>query len=86
MIICDPHSMCAAMTVVGDDVGDELLLTRKRRLRRIMPLVESRVLYLDHIRERGRDLFRVACGRDPKVSLESGAGARTRLTPVLRHG
>jgi ATP-dependent DNA ligase len=33
-------------------------------LRAIMPKVESLVLYLDHIAERGRDLFRVACERD----------------------
>lgn len=40
------------------------LLERKRRLLRILPVVEGRVLYLDHIAERGRDLFRAACERD----------------------
>ena len=29
-----------------------------------MPAVESRLLYLDHLVKRGRDLFRVACDRD----------------------
>jgi ATP-dependent DNA ligase len=29
-----------------------------------MPFIESRLLYLDHIEQRGCDLFRVACGRD----------------------
>jgi bifunctional non-homologous end joining protein LigD len=40
------------------------LLERKRRLRRIMPRVESRLQFMDHIEERGIDLFRVACDRD----------------------
>ena len=40
------------------------LLQRKRRLVRILPKVESRVLYLDHIAERGSELFRAACKRD----------------------
>jgi ATP-dependent DNA ligase len=29
-----------------------------------MPRVESRLLYLDGVPERGRDLYRVACERD----------------------
>ncbi len=29
-----------------------------------MPTIECRVLYLDHVAERGCDLFRVACERD----------------------
>jgi bifunctional non-homologous end joining protein LigD len=40
------------------------LLERKRRLLRIMPTIETRLLYLDHIEQRGCDLFRVACERD----------------------
>jgi ATP-dependent DNA ligase len=40
------------------------LLERKRRLLRIMPTVECRLLYLDLLHERGGDLFRVACERD----------------------
>ena len=33
-------------------------------LLRIMPFIESRLMYLDHIEGRGCDLFRVACERD----------------------
>jgi len=40
------------------------LLERKRRLLRIMPTIETRLLYLDLIEQRGCDLFRVACERD----------------------
>lgn len=37
---------------------------RKESLRRIMPTVECRLLYLDSIAERGIDPYRVACERD----------------------
>ena len=37
------------------------LVERKRRLLAIMPMVECRLLYLDHIEARGCDLFHVAC-------------------------
>jgi bifunctional non-homologous end joining protein LigD len=45
----------------GRDLRLLPLLERKRRPFAIMPRVESRVLYLDHIHERGVDLFREAC-------------------------
>jgi uncharacterized protein with GYD domain len=48
----------------GRDLRSLPLLERKRLLARIMPRVECRLLYLDHVRERGSDLFRVACDRD----------------------
>jgi ATP-dependent DNA ligase len=48
----------------GEDVTVLPLLERKRRLLRIMPTIETRLLYLDHIEHRGRDLFRAACERD----------------------
>ena len=47
-----------------EDLTGLPLLDRKRRLLRIMPFVESRLMYLDHIEQRGCDLFRVACERD----------------------
>jgi bifunctional non-homologous end joining protein LigD len=52
------------LSVNGEDVRALPLLERKRRLRRIMPRIESRLLYLDHFVERGRALYRVACDRD----------------------
>ena len=48
----------------GRDLRSLPLLERKRRLFAIMPRVESRALYLDHIHGRGVDLFRAACQRD----------------------
>lgn len=52
------------LEVNGSDVRALPLTERKARLRRIMPTVESRVLFLDSIAQRGCDLFRVACERD----------------------
>ena len=48
----------------GRDLRALPLTVRKARLARITPKVESRVLFLDSIAERGCDLFRVACERD----------------------
>ena len=47
-------------SVDGEDVCALPLIERKRRLRRIMPKVDTRLLYLDSIAERGRDLYRAA--------------------------
>jgi bifunctional non-homologous end joining protein LigD len=52
------------LSVNGVDLCGLPLLERKRRLQTIMPAIECRLLYLDHLAERGRDLFRVACERD----------------------
>ena len=43
----------------GRDLRSLPLLERKRRLFAIMPRIESRVLYLDHVHERGVDLYSV---------------------------
>jgi bifunctional non-homologous end joining protein LigD len=48
----------------GEDLRSLPLLERKRRLARIMPRAAGRLLYLDHISMRGRDLFRAACEQD----------------------
>ena len=48
----------------GQNLRDLPLLERKRRLGRIMPKVESRVLLMEHIGQRGCDLFAAACERD----------------------
>jgi bifunctional non-homologous end joining protein LigD len=52
------------LSVNGQDVRALPLLARKRQLRHIMPRIDSRLLYLDHVVERGRDLYRVTCERD----------------------
>jgi len=45
-------------------VQDQPLLERKRILRRLMPRIDSRLLFVDHLKARGCDLFRAACDRD----------------------
>jgi hypothetical protein len=45
-----PHFVAFDLLQVdGEDVRGEPLITRKRRLRAIMPLVDSGVLYLPHV-------------------------------------
>ena len=65
-----------ALAIDGEDLTGLPLLERKRRLLRIMPAVECRLLYLDHLEERGRDLFRATCERD----LEGVVGKWARGT------
>jgi bifunctional non-homologous end joining protein LigD len=54
------------LAVDGEDLCSWPLRERKRRLRSIMPTprVCSRLLYVDHMRERGSALFRAAGERD----------------------
>jgi ATP-dependent DNA ligase len=52
------------LSIDGEDLTGLSLVRRKHSLLRIMPTVESRLLYLDHIEQRGCDLFRIACERD----------------------
>ena len=50
------------LSVNGEDICGLPLIERKRRLRRIMPKVNTRLLYLDSIAERGRGSVS-GCGR-----------------------
>jgi bifunctional non-homologous end joining protein LigD len=52
------------LMIDGEDLRPLPLLQRKRRLLRIMPRVECWLLYLDHVAERGRDLYQAACEHD----------------------
>jgi len=52
------------LAVDGQDLRNQPLVERKRRLRAIMPRLDSRLLYVDHLRERGSALFQAACQRD----------------------
>ena len=48
----------------GADLRRVPLIARKRLLHGIMPTVDSRVRYVDHIDGRGTDFYRLACERD----------------------
>jgi len=52
------------LSVDGEDLRAKPLLERKRRRKRIMPRIASRLLYVEHVQERGAALFRAACRRD----------------------
>jgi hypothetical protein len=52
------------LEVGGEDLRDQPLAVRKRRLRQIVPRADSRLLYVDHLERRVSALFRAACARD----------------------
>ena len=60
----------------GQDLRRLPLTARKRRLARIMPRIESRVRYLDHVVARGHDLFRLVCERDVEGIVAKWARGR----------
>ena len=60
----------------GEDLRGLPLLERKRRLLGIMPRVETRVRYVDHVHETGIRFFELACERD----LEGVVGKFARGT------
>ena len=66
------------LSIESKDVTALPLLERKRRLLQIMPAVERRLLYLDHIQERGIDLFRAACKRGRGTARTGPTGAPCR--------
>jgi bifunctional non-homologous end joining protein LigD len=53
-----------ALHIDGEDLRNRPLLERKRRLRALVPRVETRFLYLDHVERRGIDLFQAVCRAD----------------------
>jgi bifunctional non-homologous end joining protein LigD len=60
-----PHFFAFDLLAVnGEDLRDRPLIERKRRLKAIMPRIESRLLYVDHVREQGTALFTAVCERD----------------------
>jgi ATP-dependent DNA ligase len=60
-----PHFIAFdALTIDGRDIRGEPLWRRKRQLRRIIPRGESRLLFLDHLQERGQALFEAVCAHD----------------------
>ena len=48
----------------GEDLRAWPLVERKRRLRRLIPSVPTRLLYVGHVQGRGKDFFEVACAHD----------------------
>ena len=60
----DPHLYAFDLLWLnGEDLRSWPLLDRKRELRKIMPR-GSRLLYVDHVVGRGKELFQLACDSD----------------------
>src|SRR6266850_622841 len=60
-----PHFIAFdVLAIDGEDLRGRPLLERKRRLRAIMPRIESRPLHHDYVDGRGVDLFDAVRGRD----------------------
>jgi bifunctional non-homologous end joining protein LigD len=64
------------LAVDGEDLRGWPLIERKRRLRRLIPLVPTRLLYVDHIKARGTDFFEVACAHDLEGIVAKAANGR----------
>jgi bifunctional non-homologous end joining protein LigD len=56
----------------GEDLRSLPLLTRKRKLKRILPAHSAHILYADHTRGGGMQLYRLAC----QLDLEGIVGKR----------
>lgn len=52
------------------------MIERKRRLRQLIASVATRLLYVDHIKARGKDFFEVACAHDLEGIVAKGANGR----------
>jgi bifunctional non-homologous end joining protein LigD len=52
------------LAIDGEDLTAKPLIERKRRLLDIMPKIQSRLLYVDHLERRGCGLYHAACERD----------------------
>ena len=62
----------------GEDLRALPLLERKQRLRRILPADSRHVLYVDHTRGSGTELYRLACQLDLEGIVAKRADSRYR--------
>ena len=70
------------LAVDGEDLQEWPLVERKRRLRRLIPSVPTRLLYVDHVEARGQGLLR---GRVCARPRGHRGQARSRSLPCGRH-
>jgi ATP-dependent DNA ligase len=64
------------LSIHGEDLRAWPLIARKPRLRQLIPSGPTRLLYVDHIEARGRDLFAVACAHDLEAIPAKPANGR----------
>jgi bifunctional non-homologous end joining protein LigD len=65
------------LPIDGEDLRGSPLVQRKSRLARIMPRIESRLMFLEAIPGRGRLLFELACERALAGVIASGGTTRS---------
>lgn len=70
----------------GEDLRSLPLLERKRVLFEILPQIDSRVCYVDHIHETGVRFFQLACERDLEGVVGKFARGTYRPTRRVRVG
>src|SRR5918993_1307001 len=75
------------LIVDGEDLREWPLVERKRRLRRLIPSVPTRLLYVDHILERGREISsRLPARTTLRASSRSRSPVATTATARARTG
>jgi bifunctional non-homologous end joining protein LigD len=52
------------LSLDGKDLRQSPLIERKRLLKALMPTVESRLRYVDHVRQTGTEFYRLICRED----------------------
>jgi len=73
------------LTLNGEDLTKLPLLTRKEKLKRILPSRSAHVLYVDHSRGNGTALYRLACQLDLEGIVAKRADSRYKDNPNVRH-
>lgn len=70
----------------GDNLQSLPLVKRKERLRRILPSRSPHVLYVNHTRTSGTELYRLCCQLDLEGIVAKRADSPMRTTSELRTG
>jgi bifunctional non-homologous end joining protein LigD len=69
----------------GEDLRKLPLLTRKEKLKRILPSRSAHVIYVDHSRGNGTALYRLACQLDLEGIVAKHADSIYEDNPNVRH-
>jgi bifunctional non-homologous end joining protein LigD len=73
------------LSLNGEDLTELPLLTRKAKLKRILPSRSPHILYVDHSRGNGTALYRLACQLDLEGIVAKRADSRYEDNPNVRN-
>jgi bifunctional non-homologous end joining protein LigD len=73
------------LSLNGEDLTELPLLTRKAKLKRILPSRSPHILYVDHSRGNGTALYRLACQLDLEGIVAKRADGRYEDNPNVRN-